>query len=220
MPMDLKRLHEQLRTAYEVQDWWPSESPFEVMVGAILTQQTAWESVTKVLDRLRSEGLLDVDRMASCDLPQLESIIRPAGFYRQKARRVNALAVYLRDRHGSDPITMLKGPTDSVRRELLSLDGIGKETADSILVFAAGRAKFVAAAYSARILKRTGVFSSEDYDEIQSFVETRLQGGPREYQDLYALMVQLSKDVCRPIPSCARCSLAPECIFFTGQGRR
>jgi endonuclease-3 related protein len=218
--MDLDRLLGLLRDTYDVQDWWPSESPFEVMVGAILTQQTTWENVAKVLDRLRSEGLLDVERMASADLPMLESTIRPAGFYKQKAKRVKGLATYLRVRYTSDPMLMLNGPTESVRRELLSLDGIGKETADSILVFGAQREKFVAAAYSARILRRTGVFCSENYDEIQSFVESNLKCGPKGFHDLYALIVQLSKDTCRPVPACARCSLGPECKFFTEQRRR
>lgn len=218
--MDLERLLELLSKAYDVHDWWPSRSTFEVMVGAILTQQTNWESVAKIMDRLRSEGLLEVDRMAECGLPRLESIIRPAGFYRQKARRVKLLAEYLKERHGSEPMKLLNGPTDAVRNELLSLEGIGKETADSILVFGARRAKFVAAAYTARILGRTGVFRSKDYDEIQSFVETNLKGGPETFRDLYALMVQLSKDVCRPIPCCERCYLRSECKYPTGPGRR
>ena len=107
--MDLDRLLGLLRDTYDVRDWWPSESPFEVMVGAILTQQTAWENVVKVLDQLRSEGLLDIERMASADLPWLESIIRPAGFYKEKAKRVKGLATYFRDRYTSDPMLMLNG---------------------------------------------------------------------------------------------------------------
>lgn len=211
---------ELLGKAYDVNEWWPSKSTFEVMVGAILTQQTNWESVAKTLDRLRSEGLLDIDRMAACSLPQLESIIRPVGFYRQKAKRIKRMAERLRERYGSDPEALLNGPTDTVRKELLSMDGIGKETADSILVFGAKKAKFVAAAYSVRILNRTGVFRSEDYDEVQSFVETNLEGGPETFRDIYALMVQLSKDVCRPIPCCERCSLRSECEYPIGRGRR
>ena len=218
--MDIDRLLELLRGTYDVQDWWPSESPFEVMVGAILIQRTNWESVTKVLDRLKSEGLLHVDEMSSVDLGRLELIVRPSGFFRQKARWVKALASYLKDRHASDPMSLLSGPTESIRKELLSLEGIGNETADAILVFAAGRAKFVAAAYSSRVLNRTGVLRSEDYDEIQSFVESRLPGGPREFRELYALIVQLARDLCRPVPSCACCPLANECEFSTGPGRR
>ncbi|HEY3419730.1 MAG TPA: hypothetical protein VGK23_04180 [Methanomassiliicoccales archaeon] len=218
--MDLDRLLHLLRINYDVKDWWPSESPFEVMVGAILTQQTTWESVAKVLDRLREEGLLEIDRMASVETPVLESIVRPAGFYRQKARRIKALASYLVERYGSDPMRLLCGPTDSVRRELLSLEGIGKETADSIMVFGAGRGKFVAAAYSRRILKRIGVLGSDDYDDVQSFVERTLTGGPNEYRDLYALMVQHSKEVCRSVPLCAECPMALECVFILLPERR
>ena len=210
--MDLDRLLNLLRKTYDVQNWWPSESPFEVMVGAILTQQTTWEIVASVLDRLREDGLLDVDRMASVEVTVLESILRPAGFYRQKAKRIKLLASYLVDSHGSDPLSLLDGPTDSVRKELMSLEGIGNETADSILVFAAGRPKFVAAAYSSRVLKRTGVLCSDDYDEVQTFVESNLRGSPRDFRDLYALIVQHSKDICRAVPSCADCPLSRECL--------
>ncbi len=95
--LDIERLLELLRGTYDVREWWPSDSPFEVMVGAVLTQQTAWESVAKVLDRLRAEGLLEVDRMASVDLDVLESILKPVGFYRQKAKRIRELATYIVD---------------------------------------------------------------------------------------------------------------------------
>ena len=121
--MNLTRLLQLLREEYDVHYWWPSESPFEVMVGAILVQQTSWEGVAKVLDQLRQEGLLQVDRMASCDIEALESIVRPVGFYRQKAKRIKGLAEHIRDRHGSDPNSMLEGPTEEVRGELLSLAG-------------------------------------------------------------------------------------------------
>jgi len=215
--MELTRLLELLRGTYDVQDWWRTESPFEVMVGAILTQQTTWESVARALEQLRQKGLLDVDEMASADLQHLEAIVRPCGFYRQKAKRLKDLARYIADRHGSDPMSLLSGPTDTIRKELLSLDGIGKETADAILVFGAGRAKFMSAAYSARVLGRTGVFCSEDYDEIQSFVEAGLRSSPKQLRDLYALIVKLSREVCRPIPSCARCALAEECGRSTVQ---
>jgi endonuclease III related protein len=214
--MELRRLLELLRREYDVQDWWPSDSAFEVMVGALLIQQTNWESVDKVLARLRSEGLLEVDSMASCEPSRLESIIRPAGFYRQKAKRIIGLAAHIRDRHGSDPMSMLSGPTGSIRKELLSLEGIGSETADSILVFAARRAKFVAAAYSVRVLGRTGVFRSTDYDEVQRFVESGLDGDAKDLRDLYALIVQHAREVCRAVPECNRCALAPECAYFIG----
>ena len=215
--MDIHRLLELLRGAYNVRDWWRTETAFEVMVGAILTQQTTWESVARVLDQLRAEGLLDVDRMSSADQQRLESIIRPAGFYRQKTKHIRGLAQYIRERHGSEPRSLLSGPTESIRKELLSLPGIGEETADSILVYGAGRAKFVAAAYSARVLGRTGVYRSDDYDKIQTFVETALPGRAKDLRDLYALIVQLCRDVCRSVPLCARCPLSAECQYSLEQ---
>ena len=116
---------------------------------------------------------------------------------------------------------MLNGPTESVRRELLLLDGIGKETADSILVFGSlTRREDRGGCVFGQNPPEDWSVRSEDYDEIQSFVESNLKGGPKGFHDLYALMVQLSKDTCRPVPSCTRCSLGSECKFFTEQRRR
>lgn len=211
--MNLDGLFAALRSSYDVDGWWPSDSPFEVMVGAILTQQTAWEQVERVLGSLRAAGLLDVEAMAGSDPRRLEELVRPAGFFRQKARRIRGLAEHIRASHGSDPMSLLSQEMDAARAELLGIDGIGNETADAILLFAGHRPKFVCAVYVSRVLSRTGVFDSSDYDQVQRFVESRLPRDARLYAELYALLVQHARSLCRATPACGRCFLRDRCEF-------
>jgi len=211
--MNLTCLYEMMDKAFDVENWWPSESPFEIMIGAILTQQTSWESVDRTLRTMRREGVLSPSSMASMDGARLEDIIRPCGFYRQKAERVQSLARYIVERYGGSPSPLLEKEVEEARRELLSLKGVGKETADSILLFAGHRPVFVAASYVSRVLERTGVFSSRDYDEIQRFVESSLPGPPEHLARLYALFVQLAKTYCKSSPLCHQCPLREYCPF-------
>ncbi|MCE5297061.1 MAG: endonuclease [Euryarchaeota archaeon] len=197
---------------YDVEDWWPSGSPFEVMVGAVLTQQTVWETVSKVLDEMRERGLMDVGALANAD-GDLERVIRPTGFYNQKAKHLRGMSRHILDRYEGDAMAMLMQDTDAARWELLSLGGIGKETADSILLFAGGRPKFVAASYVSRVLSRTGTFSSLAYDDVQRFVESKLPRSPGAYREFYALCVQHCKSVCRTVPGCDECPLSDHCPY-------
>jgi endonuclease-3 related protein len=209
--MDIHELYRFLLDRYDVGNWWPSDSPFEVMVGAILTQQTSWESVTVSLSMMRERGLLSPDVMSRTDPGEIEEMVRPCGFYRQKSQRVIAIARYLEEEWGGDPDRMLEGDLYEARERLLSLQGVGKETADSILLFAGRRPKFVAAAYVSRVLSRTGVLVSSDYDEIQRFVEREFSTDPDELASLYALIVQLAKTHCRSRSECGSCPLRREC---------
>lgn len=211
--MEVDELYRRLAEHYDVSEWWPAESAWEVMVGAILTQQTVWENVSKVLAELKQKGLLSVDAMAYLPLDQLESIIRPAGFYRNKARNIKALAQYLKENYRSDPNGILSKDLTEARKELLSLPGIGNETADVILLFAGSRPKFIAAVYVSRILKRMEILNSEDYGEVQRFIESKIAPDPRKYAHLYALMVHHAKTTCRSRPRCETCFLKSECSF-------
>ncbi|MFP4169960.1 MAG: endonuclease III domain-containing protein [Methanomassiliicoccales archaeon] len=215
--MDLEELYARLRQEYRVEGWWPAHSAFEVMVGAILTQQTAWENVAAVLDELRARGALDPWEIARMDRLELQGLIRPTGFYRQKASRLQGLASHLVDNYDSAEELLSKR---DAREELLSIRGIGKETADSILLFGGNRPVFVAAAYTARILSRTGVLPSDDYDEIQGFVEERLPMDPEVLGGLYAAMVQLGKEHCRSRPRCGGCPLSDSCPSAEHQEER
>lgn len=209
--MDLEGLYRCLSDRYDVGIWWPSDSPFEVMVGAILTQQTNWNNVSRSLDMLRGAGLLEVDRLASCDLGALEGMVRPTGFYRQKAARLKAMAEHVRLAHGSDVGSFLSGELTAVRNELLELPGIGPETADSILLFAGSRPKFVAAAYVDRVLQRTGIYEAEGYEDLQRFVESNVVPEVHRYRHLYALCVHHCQQACLKRPRCDTCVLSPEC---------
>lgn len=210
--MGLVELRGRLVTEYDVEGWWPSETPFEVMVGAILTQQTTWETVTRVLDVLRSEGLLRVRELVHCDRERLERLIRPSGFYRQKAKRLLCLVEHVVTEHDGDVISMLDQDMHVLRAELLSLPGIGPETADSIILFAAGKPKFVAAAYVSRVLSRTGVLPEVGYYQVQGFVERTIWPDAASYQELYALLVKHARTVCRREPRCSVCALADVCM--------
>jgi endonuclease-3 related protein len=218
--MDLDILYTRLQEHFEVEDWWPSESAFEVMVGAILTQQTNWDNVEKSLNELRRRGLLEPGKLAYVDTDLLEEAIRSCGFYRQKAESIRGLALHVQVEYGGTPELLLSKDLGSAREELLSLKGVGKETADSILLFAGKRSKFVAAAYVLRILSRTGLFDSNDYDEVQEYVESRFSEDPVDLGRLYALFVQLAKTHCRSDPRCVECPLCGECGTVLAQGKK
>jgi endonuclease III related protein len=219
--LDLVRLFALLRQHYELGTWWDAGSAWEVMVGAILVQQTNWTNVERVIDHLKEEGLLDVEAIAAVDISSLERAIRPAGFYHQKANRLKALARYLQERHRSDPIELLDQGIAEARGQLLALPGIGNETADAILLFAGKRPKFIAAAYVRRILQRLELLDSDDYREVQQFVESAIAPDPAQYAHLYALMVHHARTICRSTPRCDRCFLSDHCRFrgTAGTGR-
>jgi endonuclease-3 related protein len=213
--MKVQELFDRLAAEYNVEDWWPAESPWEVMVGAILVQQTAWENVVKVLDLMNEKGLMMVDAINALPLSELQEVLRPVGFYRQKARNLKALAAHLGNRHRFDPKSLLSQNTDKARKELLSLPGIGEETADVILLFAGDRPRFVAAAYVSRILNRTGTFSSSRYGRVQDFMSSQLKPEPQRYRHFYALLIHHARTVCRARPRCRGCCLRYDCSFTT-----
>ncbi|QLH75167.1 MAG: endonuclease [Methanomassiliicoccales archaeon] len=208
--MDIDEMRKKMSALYDVKDWWPSESPFEVIVGAILTQQTTWETVTKVLDSMRRKGLLDLRTLATSD-GELESTVRPTGFYNQKANRLRSIARYLIENHDGDVRSFLDRDLAILRKDLLSIKGIGEETADTIILFAAGKPSFVAASYVARVLTRTGALEQTSYGEVKRFVESRLPCTVQDYREFYALCVQHCKTVCLSRPRCEACALSGGC---------
>lgn len=209
--LDVEGLYRRLDACYDVSGWWPAESRWEVMVGAVLVQQTTWESVVRVLEAMKRRGVLDVDAMAAMPRGELEELVRPAGFYRQKAARLQHLARYLRERHASDPGGILDRTTGEARSELLALPGIGEETADAMLLFGGRHPRFIAAAYVRRILDRLGLLSSDDYGEVQRFMESRVPPEAERYARFYALLVHHARTACRSRPRCAGCCLRSAC---------
>ena len=206
----LTDIYRTLREAFGYQDWWPAQTAFEVMVGAVLTQRTNWSNVEKALSALKAAGLMEPGALAEADLERLQSLIRPAGYYRQKSRNLLRLVQWFVARSGGDIASLERVRTDELRAELLSLRGIGPETADSILLYGLGRPTFVVDAYTKRAVVRHSLLDAEcTYEELKELFEGHLPRDVELYQDFHAQLVQLGKRYCRPRPLCSMCPLHP-----------
>jgi endonuclease-3 related protein len=189
--------------------WWPADTPLEVCVGAVLTQNTAWTNVERALGNLRAAGVLG-DARAMLALPEarLAELLRPAGYFRLKAKRLRALLAWLVERGDGDPVAALRGETAALRESLLGVHGVGRETADSILLYAGGHPVFVVDAYTRRVLGRHGWHDPEaDYDAIRAFLEERLPADRALFNQFHAEFVAVGKDHCGTAPDCGGCPL-------------
>jgi len=172
---EIRRYYRALYRRWGAQHWWPADSPFEIVVGAYLTQNTAWTNVERALANLRSAGLLNVEGIRRVMLPRLETLIRPSGYFRQKARRLKTFVAFLDTTYNGSLDQLLAQPTVRLREELLALNGVGPETADSILLYAGNHPVFVVDAYTRRILARHEIMPEEtDYEEIREVFERAL----------------------------------------------
>ena len=209
--MDICR---RLFDAYGPQDWWPGDTPFEIIVGAILTQATSWTNVAKAIDNLKDAGILSPEGFRGIPTDELAVLIRPCGYFNVKARRLKAFINHLWDVHDGDLDEMLAADGSALRRDLLSINGIGEETADDILLYAAGKPFFVIDAYTRRILERVGVNNGAgSYAEYQRLFHYALPADTRLFNEYHALLVQHGKDVCRPTPLCEKCCLREICSY-------
>lgn len=171
----IRRYYRALSLAWGAQHWWPADSRFEVIVGAYLTQNTAWTNVEQALANLRGAELLSVKGIREVPLARLERLIRPSGYFRQKAQRLKTFVAFLDDKHGGSLDRLFAQPTGKLREELLGLNGVGPETADSILLYAGNHPVFVVDAYTRRILDRHGILPEKtDYEEIRELFEKAL----------------------------------------------
>jgi endonuclease-3 related protein len=205
----ITNLYDILFRHYGPQGWWPGDTPLEVAVGAILTQNTNWKNVALALDRLKEAGLLTAP--ALYELPELElaAYIRPAGYYNIKARRLKNFLNLLFNNYGGSIAAMALAPLERLRPELLAVKGIGPETADSILLYGLEKSTFVVDAYTYRILSRHGLAVDPcSYEELQAIFMEVLPPETALYQEYHALLVQTGKEYCRPRPRCAVCPLA------------
>lgn len=194
--------------------WWPADSPFEVVVGAVLTQNTAWRNVETAVSALKCEGVLSVAGLLKISRQRLEELIRPSGFFRQKAERLQLFAAYLQRHYEGDLMAMFNRPMPLVRDELLALKGIGPETADSILLYAGQLPSFVVDAYTRRLLLRLGLLSgSEKYQDIRALFMDHLPASVELYNEYHALIVEQCKVWCRVRPLCFNCPLKVVCRF-------
>ena len=202
------------------QRWWPARTPLEVIVGAILMPQTAWRNVETAIANLRGANLLSLREIANAPIARLRPLVRLAGLYRTKPRRLKALCAYLLRRTGGDLEAWLAvSDTASLRRELLAREGVGPETADSILLYAANRPVFVVDAYTRRIGRRLGWFATDGYAEVQRYFEERLPRDARMFNEYHALLVRHGKELCRPRPLCPRCPLNGMCSYYRAIAR-
>lgn len=197
--------------AYGPQRWWPARSRFEIIVGAILTQNTTWSNVEKGIGALRAASLLDPAAMAKTPRARLASLIRPTGYFNQKADRLRRFLAFLARRHGGDLDRLLALPVAPLRRQLLDIPGIGPETADSIILYAAGRPMFVVDAYTRRILGRHALVTQDQpYDRVQRQLHDALPADAALFNEFHALLVRIGKEHClKARPRCGGCPLEP-----------
>jgi endonuclease-3 related protein len=204
----LLRLYRALLAHHGPQRWWPARTPFEVAVGAILVQHTAWAGAARAIAALRAAGRLTPARLAATDPAALGDLVRPAGTWRLKARRLADFTRWLLARAGGDFRELRRAPLGPLRRELLAVPGLGPETADAILLYAADRPVFVADGYTRRVLARHRFFPAGiGYEDARAYLEARLPSDPALFNEFHALLVAVAKSNCRTVPICATCPL-------------
>lgn len=196
-----------LITAYPTEQWWPAETSFEVMAGAVLVQNTRWSNVERALAQLRAANCLSAEAISGCPPKRLRVLIQPAGCQSVKAHRLGNLAQWLVDFGGHQQVA--KTHTDELRRQLLGINGIGPETADAILNFAWGRPVFVADRYAQRLLGRLGYLNACDktgrYETVRAMLETAIHRRAQALQDLHAATVLHCQQICGKVPRCSLC---------------
>ncbi len=208
----LQAVYNKLFAAWGAQHWWPGESRLEIMIGAILTQNTAWSNVEKAIANLKREGALYINVLHEVAERKLANWIKPAGCFRVKAKRIKHFIHWLVDHHDGDIDRMFAGPTEEVRKALLAVHGIGPETADCMLLYAGGHPVFVVDAYTRRFLLRHGwIHERSDYDAIARLFTDTMREPARNriatYNEYHALIVTLAKEHCRSTPDCRACPL-------------
>lgn len=235
----LREVYERLLAAYGPQHWWPGETAFEVIVGAILTQSAAWSNVEKAIGNLKAAGVLSPGGLHSLDEAEIARLIRPSGYFNAKARKLKAFVEMVHARFAGDLGSLLALPADELRRVLLSTHGIGPETADSIVLYAAGKPSFVIDAYTRRMFSRIGIRPSrsrgfpasagprgvmpshsrpahDGYEAWRAMFMEPLPPDAALFNEYHALVVAHGKAVCRKTPLCGRCVLRDGCE--TGRG--
>lgn len=210
----LLKLYDDLYAAYGPQGWWPAETRFEVIIGAILVQSTAWGNAAKAIRNLNAANLVSPDRLGEVPQNRLEMLIRPSGYYRMKAKKIRAFLEHLRIFHGNRLEALFASDPPTLRKELLSIYGIGEETADSILLYAAEKPIFVVDAYTHRLLTRLGWFAGAyHYGGLQKIFMESLPHDPQLFNEYHALIVRHGVETCRKTPRCEVCGLSHRCAY-------
>ena len=218
-----------LKDTFGDQNWWPKDQKyhlthntdprFEVIVGAILTQNTSWSNVEKTLEKLKKSNVLDINIIANLDIDKIAKYIKSSGFFNQKAKRLQIISKYLKENYQSNLDLLFNRPTSLIRSELLSINGIGPETADSILLYAGEKPVFVVDAYTKRLCSRLPIDVELTYNEIQNFFEKTLKKYYKQeelvkiYNEFHALIVVFAKNYCKKKPKCLDCPLFDLCNY-------
>jgi len=206
------QLFDILLTAFGPQHWWPGDTPFEVAVGAVLAQNTSWSNVEKAITSLKAANAMTTTSLLALSASDLEQAIRPAGYYRVKARYLRTLAAWASQRAIGDLSSLASEDTGALRREVLALHGVGRETADSILLYAIGKPAFVVDAYTRRIAARLHLLpDNATYESTQQYFVARLPEDAHLFNEFHALLVHLAKEHCRARPVCLTCPLEQCC---------
>ena len=213
---DLKDIYERLYRAFGPQHWWPGDTPFEITVGAILTQNTNWGNVEKAIANLKRQKVLSARKIHELTHEKLAGLIKPAGYFNVKSKRLKSFIEFLMDDYGGSLKKMAKEDLTPLREKLLAVHGIGPETADSILLYALDKPVFVIDAYTKRALSRHGVLSyDEPYEIYQGLFHGELKKDVRLFNEYHALFVRLGKEYCRPRPLCEGCPLNLSGLSFS-----
>lgn len=212
----LQNIFRRLLTHYGPQQWWPAQDTFEMMVGAILTQSAAWSNVEKAITNLRTAGVLSPELLRKLPQTEIASLIYPSGYYNAKARKLKSFVQWLGKYYSDDFSKLFASDIDHIRQQLLSVYGIGPETADSIILYAANKPIFVIDTYTRRIISRIGLApKNAGYAEFQAFFMTNLPTDTRLFNEYHALLVCLAKNICRSRPLCPQCCLSDICRFYS-----
>lgn len=208
----LIKTYDRLFEHYGPQNWWPADSPFEVMIGAVLTQAAAWSNVEKALANLKDADALSSEAIRKMPLSDLAQLVYPSGYYNAKARKLKALCDFLHDRFADDIDAMARVPTSEIRKELLGVYGIGDETADDIVLYALGHPIFVVDTYTRRLMHRLGMASEDvSYSELQSLFMDNLAPDTQYFNEYHALIVRHAVVSCKKQPVCPDCPLLDIC---------
>ena len=210
---ELTQIYNRLFTHFGPQHWWPAKTPFEVIVGAILTQSTNWKNVEKAISNLKKHGLLTPKKILEIRSQELEKTIRPAGYFRAKAKKLKVFVGHIFKHHHGKLKNLFNQSVPKLREELLDIHGIGPETADSIILYAANKPSFVVDAYTKRIGHRVGLFKYQKYKEIKEYYEKNLPRSVKIYNEYHALLVELGKRFCKKKPECKKCPIKRQCYY-------
>ncbi len=225
-------LYKKLFAKFGSQNWWPvtdsgqakptykkrkklsNQQRFEIMVGAILTQNTSWSNVMKAIEKLNKAKSLSIESIASMNEKKLAELIHSCIYFNQKAKYLKGFAKYLQKKYDGNLNKLFKKPVKELRKELLSLKGIGNETADSMLLYAGGKPVFMVDAYTKRIVNRLWKKEINNYVEVQGFFESQLKKDSALFNEFHALLVELAKQYCtKSKPFCSKCFLKKDCLF-------